>query len=201
VWASFLAALITAALLAAPSALADPTPDQAIAELNAWRGQLGEGLVSTTSVPAWNMGCQHHNNYEQQNNTLTHFETFGNPGYTDDGHVAGPDSVLAEEFSSPGPLPDNQLVPGPVWDSAVFHRVALLQPRLANGVQLDDVQQRHVLLLAMHVGPERPVGHPHVHAANGDRQHKHDPAAHPLSVSGERRDRRSDHVPSRHRVT
>jgi hypothetical protein len=84
-------------------------------------------------VPAWDRGCAHHNNYEQVNDqTLGHFETVGNPGYTADGAVAGPDSVLAEEIHSPHAPPDDTLMPGPVWDGAVFHRAALLEPRLAN---------------------------------------------------------------------
>jgi hypothetical protein len=117
-----------------PAALADPTPDQAIAELNAWRAQLGEGVVSSTSVSVWNTGCQHHNNYEQQHNTLTHFETDTNPanGFTADGSTAGPDSVLGEDISSPRPTPDAKLLPAPVWDGAIFHRVAVLEPRLAH---------------------------------------------------------------------
>jgi hypothetical protein len=128
-----LVALAIAALVATPSALAAPTPSQAIAELNLWRAQLGESAVSTTDVPAWDTGCQNHNNYEHlNNNTLAHPEVMGNPGYTPLGATAGPDSVLAYDFSAPRPTPDNALLPGPVWDSAVFHRVALLEPRLAN---------------------------------------------------------------------
>lgn len=124
-----------ALVIASPAALADPTPAQAIAELNSWRAQVGEQPVSTTDVAAFDTGCQHHNNYEQVQQpqpTLTHPETMGNPGYTSDGAVAGPDSVLAEEISEPSATPDSHMLPGPVWDAAVFHRAALLQPRLAN---------------------------------------------------------------------
>ncbi len=112
-------------------AAADPSPSDAIAELNQWRGQIGELPVSTVPVAAWNTGCQHHVNYEQLNGQLGHVETSGNPGYTADGAVAGSDSVLAEETSSAA-LADDTLLPGPIWDAAVFHRAALLQPRLAN---------------------------------------------------------------------
>ncbi len=80
---------------------------------------------------AWNTGCQHHVNYEQLNGQLTHEETSGNRGYTADGAIAGTDSVLSEETSS-ATLADDTLLPGPVWDAAVFHRAALLEPRLAN---------------------------------------------------------------------
>lgn len=116
---------------AAPAAFASPSPDQAIAELNTWRGELGESAVSTAPVAPWNTGCQHHDNYEHVNgNTLTHVESSGNPGYTSDGAEAGPDSVLALS-AGPSPPPDAALLPGPTWDAAVFHRAALLQPRLA----------------------------------------------------------------------
>jgi hypothetical protein len=121
------------ALVIAPVAAAsnDPTPAQAITELNTWRAQLGEQPV-TTDVPAWDTGCQHHDNYDDQNGTLTHTEQSGNPGYTADGAEAGEDSVLAEEISITSPTAEDHLLPGPVWDGAVFHRAALLQPRLAN---------------------------------------------------------------------
>ena len=126
-------ALAAVVLAVAPSvALADPTPAEAIAELNSWRAQLGESPVSSTPVVEWDTGCQDHNAYEHLNGILTHPENPGSPGYTPDGATAGPDSVLAEETSSPDAFADNALLPGPVWDSAVFHRAALLEPRLAN---------------------------------------------------------------------
>ncbi len=122
----------TVAVVATPAALATPTPDAAISELNAWRGQLGLPAVAPTSVAAWNTGCNHHDNYEHLNgNGLTHNEAMGNPGYTSDGEEAGKSSVLAGAFSSPSPIADAALLPGPVWDGAVFHRAQLLNPRLA----------------------------------------------------------------------
>jgi hypothetical protein len=131
---SFVLLLALGALVvASPAALADPTPAQAVAELNSWRAQVGEQPVSTADVAGFDTGCQHHNNYENLNGpALSHPETMGNPGYTSDGAVAGPDSVLAEEISEPAATPDSHMLPGPVWDGAVFHRAALLQPRLAN---------------------------------------------------------------------
>jgi hypothetical protein len=116
----------------AAAASNDPTPAQAITELNTWRAQVGEQPVSATDVAAWDTGCQHHNNYDDLNGTLTHQEQSGNPGYTSDGAEAGEDSVLAEEISIDGPTTEDHLLPGPVWDGAVFHRAALLEPRLAN---------------------------------------------------------------------
>jgi hypothetical protein len=131
--AAIFALAAVASLAVTQSAIADPTPAAAIAELNQWRSQLGESTVSTTDVAVWDTGCQHHNNYEHvNNNALTHPENSLAPGYTADGATAGPDSVLAEEVSAPNPAPDSHLLPGPAWDSAVFHRAAVLQPRLAN---------------------------------------------------------------------
>ena len=126
-----LAALSFTAFVIAPAAAANPTPEGAAANLNAWRAELGEAPASTT-VPAWNTGCNHHDNYEHVNgNSLTHLESSSNPGYTTDGAEAAEDSVLAAAVSAPGPTPDASLLPGPTWDAAVFHRAALLQPRLA----------------------------------------------------------------------
>jgi hypothetical protein len=124
---------LLAALVLAPVAAADPTPAQAIANLNAWRTEVGEQPVSTTDIAAWDTGCQHANNYNHVNGLLTHQEMMGNGnGYTADGAEAASDSVLGEAINSGGPTADDHLLPGPVWDGAVFHRAALLQPRLAN---------------------------------------------------------------------
>jgi hypothetical protein len=127
-----LALALIGALALVPVALANPTPGSAVEELNVWRGELGEGLVSTTTVGAWNTGCNHHNYYEHQNgNVLTHEDLSGNPGHTSDGAEAAADSVLGLAVSAPDPTPDASLLPGPTWDGAVFHRAALLDPRLA----------------------------------------------------------------------
>jgi hypothetical protein len=127
--AVLLAAL--AAAIVAPAALAAPTPEAALANLNGWRAQLGLPAVSTLNS-AWNTGCQHHNNYEHVNgNALTHTEEMGHGGYTADGAEAGANSVLAAAVSAPSPTATAALLPGPVWDGAVFHRAQLLQPRLA----------------------------------------------------------------------
>jgi hypothetical protein len=116
---------------AAPFATADPSAQQAIAELNMWRAEVGEAPVSTAAVSAWNTGCRHHDVYMQKH-ALTHFETDPDPahGYTPDGADAGRSSVLAVT-GGVLPAPTDRLLPGPVWDAGVFHRAALLQPRLA----------------------------------------------------------------------
>lgn len=126
-----LSVLVLSLLLAfAPAATADPTPAQAAVALNTWRASLGELPVATATVPNWNQGCQLHNAYEQQNGVLTHYENSAAPGYTPLGATAGPDSVLAEFYGTGPPLSAASLLPAAVWDGAVFHRAALLQPRL-----------------------------------------------------------------------
>jgi hypothetical protein len=123
--------VLLAAAIAAPAALANPTPEAALGQLNAWRAQLGLPAVTTLNS-AWSTGCQHHNNYEHVNgNALTHTEEMGHGGYTSDGAEAGSNSVLAFAVSAPSPTPEASLFPGPTWDGAVFHRAALLNPRLA----------------------------------------------------------------------
>jgi hypothetical protein len=123
------AAGLVACLLCPAVASAAPAPDQAAAELNVWRTEIGESPMATPTIAALNTGCAHHDNYEFENgDVLSHTETNGNPGFTSDGHEAGLDSVLAE---ASGGASDAALLPGPVWDSGVFHRAALLEPRLA----------------------------------------------------------------------
>src|SRR6185312_11618939 len=110
----------------------NPTPEAAIGELDTWRAELGLPAVSPTPVGAWDTGCNHHDNYEHLNgNALTHNEESGHAGFTADGAAAGLNSVLSEAVSAPGMTPDASLLPGPTWDPAVFHRAALLNPRLA----------------------------------------------------------------------
>jgi hypothetical protein len=122
-----LAGIAAVCLLAPAVASAAPTPDQAAAELNVWRTEIGEPLVAASTALALDTGCAHHDNYEDANgDVLTHTE--GGNGTTPDGTQAGLDSVLAETGAS---APDASLLPGPLWDSGVFHRAALLEPRLA----------------------------------------------------------------------
>jgi hypothetical protein len=130
--ALMLALMLIGAAVSAPATWANPTPATAVEELNTWRGELGESPVSAATVGAWNAGCNHHDNYEHLNGSLlTHVEVAGHGGYTSDGAEAGSNSVLGLAVSAPGPTPDASLLPGPTWDGAVFHRAALLDPRLA----------------------------------------------------------------------
>ncbi|HWF55318.1 MAG TPA: hypothetical protein VG223_11845, partial [Solirubrobacteraceae bacterium] len=125
-WA--LAGLAAGAPAALGATATDPTPTQAIAELNTWRAQVGERPVSTTPVASWDTGCEQANAYDDDNQTLTHQEAQASPGYTTTGADAASNSVLAEGGSLRAPA-EASLLPGPVWDSSVFHRAALLEPR------------------------------------------------------------------------
>ncbi|HEX4106860.1 MAG TPA: hypothetical protein VHX88_01925 [Solirubrobacteraceae bacterium] len=127
-----LAVLLVALLACASAHAADLTPAQAIANLNQWRAQVGENPVSSTPVAAWDAGCQDHDRYEIDNGvTLTHVESPSAPGYAAAGAQAATDSVLGTQGSSGGPGPASRELPRTVWDGAVFHRAALLDPRLA----------------------------------------------------------------------
>jgi hypothetical protein len=103
--------------LAAP-AQAGISPDEAFSILNQWRAEAKVPPVGSFT-PAKNSGCDKHNNYMQQNNQLTHSEEMGKPGYTDEGATAGARSVLAFGEHTPR-----------VWESAVYHRMNVLHPRL-----------------------------------------------------------------------
>jgi hypothetical protein len=126
------ACALLACAIAAAGAEADPTPEAALAELNSWRAEMGESAVASPTVSNWNTGCEHHDFYEHEDNGnhLAHEEPAG-PGHTSDGDEAAKNSVLAAAFSTGAPVPDANLLPGPTWDAAVFHRAQLLAPRLA----------------------------------------------------------------------
>ena len=64
-------------------------------------------------------GCRLHNAYMALNG-LGHIEDSSLPGYTDLGALAGRTSVLGSGHDSPRAL----------WEDAVYHRMALLEPRL-----------------------------------------------------------------------
>lgn len=121
---------LAGAPLARGDAANDPTPAQAITELNAWRAQIGDLPVAATPVASWDSGCGQANTYDFDNLTLTHQEVSTNPGYTPAGAEAASDSVLASREPVGEAPAEPSLLPGPVWDSSVFHRAALLEPRL-----------------------------------------------------------------------
>jgi hypothetical protein len=158
---------------------------------------VGEQPVSTTDETAWDTGCQHHNNYERVNgNTLGHFENSMSAGYTVDGSTAGPDSVLAEYYSTGGPTSEPNLLPQPVWDGAVFHRAALLEPRLANiGFNSSTFDESGTYYTFVCLWGER-GGHTALwRRPAGDRQLAHDLESDPVPLARQRRDQRPDEVP------
>ncbi|HWB68490.1 MAG TPA: hypothetical protein VG518_00785 [Solirubrobacterales bacterium] len=114
-----LATVFALTALGAVSAQAAPTPDQGLADLNAWRAEAGEAQVASFN-PEWNEGCRLHNEYENLNGGLTHEEQPGNPGYTTAGDDAGRHSVLA----------GGEKLPREAWSGLVYHREQVLAPRL-----------------------------------------------------------------------
>src|SRR4051794_2854180 len=105
--------------LAAQATASRPTPEQAVADLNAWRALAG--LQPVTSLdPNLSEGCRLHNRYLHINHTGGHDEDPSLPGYTDLGAQAGGSSVLV----------DAQTLPRAGFEDAVFHRMGLLQPRM-----------------------------------------------------------------------
>jgi hypothetical protein len=114
-WAACLLALV------APANAAAYSDQQALADLNAWRGQLSlPGLTAVHAGMSW--ACAQHNAYMAVNG-MTHDEDPGRRGYTAAGAQAGPSSVLAQSSVAAAP-------PRALWEPAVYHRLALLDPRL-----------------------------------------------------------------------
>ena len=100
---------------------AGPTPEQALAELNAWRALAHESPVGALD-PNRSEGCRLHNAYEALNgHVLTHEETLGNPGYSSLGATAGASSVLSA----------GEVGPREAWENAPYHRMSLLNPRMS----------------------------------------------------------------------
>jgi hypothetical protein len=111
--------IVVAAL--APPALADstPTPAQAVADLNAWRAQVGVDPV--THAAAKSEGCRLHAEYWRRNHVMGHFEDPSRPGYTAAGDEAAASSVLYYGRTPSGPRD---------WEMMPYHRTGLLDPRL-----------------------------------------------------------------------
>jgi len=117
-----LALLLAGTLLigAAPaSADSIPSPSQAVQELNQWRGEGGVPPVSED--PEQSEGCKAQANYYRLNHQMGHFEDPSLPGYTPAGAKAAASSVLSVAGAEDGPF---------TWESAVYHRAGLLNPRL-----------------------------------------------------------------------
>jgi hypothetical protein len=115
------ASVVLLAGAASAGATSSPTPDEAVAELNAWRASVGVGPV--VEDPTFSRDCRSHASYYRLNPTERfHSEQPGLPGYTESGDRAARTSVLAfEEAPTAGIQP---------WVPAPYHRMALLHPRL-----------------------------------------------------------------------
>ncbi|HEX5852328.1 MAG TPA: hypothetical protein VFY36_04490 [Solirubrobacteraceae bacterium] len=114
-----IAALAAAAGFARPAAASTLTVAQAFADLNGWRQLAGEPPVLYED-PNLSHGCQLHNAYLATNRIGGHDEDPTLPGYSQLGAQAGSSSVLV----------DAEMLPRVGFERAVFHRLALLQPRL-----------------------------------------------------------------------
>ncbi|MDP1849143.1 MAG: CAP domain-containing protein [Solirubrobacteraceae bacterium] len=108
---------------AAPARAASaPSPDAAIDQLNAWRSMVGVPPVAHDA--SLSRQCRSHASYYRLNPTERgHREKPSLPGYSESGDRAARASVLAyEEAPTAGVAP---------WEPAPYHRLALLEPRLA----------------------------------------------------------------------
>lgn len=111
--------VLAAAVAAHPAGASTPTLNQAFADLNSWRQLDGEPLV-LYNEPNLSQGCELHNAYLAANHIGGHDEDPTLPDYTELGAQAGGSSVLV----------DTEVLPRAGFERAVFHRLALLQPRL-----------------------------------------------------------------------
>jgi hypothetical protein len=106
---------------AAASAGSFPDPEVGIAQLNALRA--GVGLSPVTYDDTLSRGCKKHATYHRLNPTQRlHSEDPARAGYTKAGDSAARSSVLVYGA-------DPTAVLG-AWESAPYHRMALLEPRL-----------------------------------------------------------------------
>ena len=121
---------VIALACAAPASASKPTPEQAVAALNAWRAQTGIPPITTIDTQM-NEGCRLHNAYLSANPDVRglaqHTEQRNRPGYTELGARAGGASNLSWPGSRlPGP-------PDGLWYDAIYHRMGLLDPRATIG--------------------------------------------------------------------
>jgi hypothetical protein len=85
---------MVAGLAAAPGPAGAASSAEIVAALNAQREANGIP-AGITERGDWSANCAQHNEYMQQNGSLTHDEDPGAPGYTSGGAWAGQNSVLA----------------------------------------------------------------------------------------------------------
>jgi hypothetical protein len=107
----------------AGAAPAQVSGERALAELNGWRAELRLPAVRRLD-PVMSAACRLHNRYMALNPSLapTHDESPANAGWSAAGEAAGAASLFASVTEA--------ATPRELWEFAVFHRVALLDPRL-----------------------------------------------------------------------
>ena len=103
-------------------AASSPSPEAAVEQLNAWRSMVG--VTPAVHDVALSRQCRRHASYFRRNPTrYGHRQEPSLPGYTEAGDRAARSSVLAyHEAPTAGIAP---------WEPAPYHRMALLDPRLA----------------------------------------------------------------------
>lgn len=99
-----------------------PSPEAAIEQLNAWRSLVG--VTPVAHDDALSRQCRSHASYYRLNPTWSgHRQDPSRPGYSEAGDRAARSSVLAyNEAPTAGVTP---------WEPTPYHRIALLDPRLA----------------------------------------------------------------------
>ena len=92
---------------------------RAFADLNAMRVAAGVPPVRKFRR-GWNHGCKMHNRYMHATGDFGHSENRASRFYSRSGARAGRASVIAFPSS----------VPSSAWGNTIYHRLAMLQPRL-----------------------------------------------------------------------
>ena len=118
-----LLAVIALAMTASPAvASSTPSADQGVASLNTLRSRVG--LLPVKHDRAQSAGCQRHAAYYALTKHVGHDEVPGDPGYTASGDEAARTSNLVYQ--------ETDFVGADDWTEAVYHRIAMLHPRLAD---------------------------------------------------------------------
>lgn len=117
--AIFAICIVLAALAFVPNADARYSPRAALNDLNAMRAGSALPRVSALSGK-WNRGCRLHNRYMRRTGDFSHSQSRASRYYSRLGAQAAARSVIAE----PGRLPTV------AFGETIYHRLALLQPRL-----------------------------------------------------------------------
>lgn len=113
------AAVAAIALTITGAAQAGVSPRSAQLDLNAMRAVSGLSAVHKFKG-GWNRACRLHNRYMRATGEFGHSERRSSPYYSRSGARAAGTSVIARP----------SLLPSVAWGDTVYHRLAMLQPRL-----------------------------------------------------------------------